>query len=80
MLEKRIELSNDGIRGQMNLVYSMMRFIATILNMAKDSPLARETISVTAEGLLEQCAILYRDISQYVELTSEAEEERVSAS
>lgn len=80
MLEKRIELSNDNIRGQMNLVYTMMRFIATLLSMAKDSPLARETISVTAEGLFEQCAILYRDISQYVELTSETEEERVSAS
>ena len=80
MSELQNNISKDGIRVQMNLVYSMMRFIATILSMAKDSRLARETISVTAEGLFEQCAILYRDISQYIELTSATEEERVSAS
>lgn len=59
------EISKGGIRTQMNLIFAMMRLLATILNMAKSSQLACDTLDTTAESIFEQAAILYRDIRDY---------------
>ena len=57
----------------MNLIYSMMRFIAMTLDMAQDNTTARETISYIAEGVLDQAAELFRDIGEYVAALPDAE-------
>ena len=65
MSELMNKVTQDNVRAELNLVYAMMRFLATILSMASDSQLARDTLVSTAEGILEQAAILYRDIGNY---------------
>ena len=59
-------VSKENIRAGMNLIYSMMRFIAMTLDMAQDNFTARETITCIAEGVLDQAAELYRDVGEYV--------------
>lgn len=66
MSELMNNVSKENIRAGMNLIYSMMRFIAMTLDMAQDNPTARETITCIAEGVLDQAAELYRDVDEYV--------------
>lgn len=54
----------------MNLVYAMMRLLATILDLAQSSQIACDTLDSTAEGIFEQSAILYRDIKEYTSAVS----------
>ena len=58
-------ISKDNIRSEMNMIFTMLKFIATILDMVPDSHVARETLVSTAEGILNQVAELYRDIGIY---------------
>ena len=64
------DISKGNIRTQMNLIFSMMRLLATILNMAQGSQMARDTLDTTAEGIFEQAAILYRDVKDYISAVS----------
>ena len=73
MPEIRNEVSKLNIRGQLNLIYAMMKLLASILNMVQDNKVARDTLCKTAEGLLEQASILYRDIGKYTAAASNAE-------
>ena len=73
MPEIRNEVSKLNIRGQLNLIYAMMKLLASILNMVQDNKVARETLCKTAEGLLEQASILYQDIGKYTAAASNAE-------
>ena len=66
MSELMNKVSKENIRAGMNLIYSMMRFIAMTLDMAQDNATARETITCIAEGVLDQAAELYRDVGEYV--------------
>ena len=70
MSEIRNEISKMSIRGQLNLIYAMSKLLVSILEMAPDSPMARDTLNKTAEGVLEQAAILYRDIEDYTDAVS----------
>ena len=72
-------VSKENIRAGMNLIYSMMRFIAMTLDMAQNNPTARETITCIAEGVLDQAAELYRDVGEYVAALPDTEG-RVSSS
>ena len=78
-MESRAEVSKGSIRSTMNLLFSMMKFLAVLLDLAQENSLACETLAVTADGMFQQAAELYRDINQYSEMVSEAKE-RVSAS
>ena len=78
-MESRAEVSKGNIRSTMNLLYSMMKFLSVLLDLASENPLACETLAVTADGMFQQAAELYRDIHQFSEKVSEAEE-RVSVS
>ena len=78
-MESRAEVNKGSIRSTMNLMYSMMRFLSVLLDLAQENPLACETLAVTADGLFQLGAELYRDINLYSEMVSETEE-RVSAS
>lgn len=71
MPEVRNEVSKLNIRGQLNLIYAMSRLMASILNLVQDNKVARDTLCKTAEGMLEQMNILYRDIGNYTAVTSE---------
>ncbi len=73
MSELMNKVSKENIRAGMNLIYSMMRFIAMTLDMAQDNSTARETITCIAEGVLDQAAELYRDIGEYVAALPDAE-------
>ena len=73
MPEIRNEVSKLNIRGQLNLIYAMMKLLASILNMVQDNKVARDTLCKTAEGLLEQATILCRDIGKYTAAASNAE-------
>ena len=70
MSEMLNDISKGGIRTQMNLIFAMMRFLATILDMAQNSQVACDTLDSTAEGIFEQAAILYRDIKDYTSAVS----------
>ena len=70
MPEMRNEISKLNIRGQLNLIYAMSKLLVSILDMASDSQVARDTLNKTAEGVLEQAAILYRDIEEYTAAVS----------
>ncbi len=72
-------ISKDNIRSNLNLIYSMMRFLTTILDMAATNKIARDTLVITAEGLLNQAAELYADIGNYATAISD-DAGRVSAS
>ncbi len=65
MSELKNDVSKGCIRTQMNLIYAMMRLLASVLDLAIDSELVCDTLSKTAEGIFEQAAILYRDIEDY---------------
>ncbi len=71
MTETRNELSKGNIRCQMNLVFSMMRFLATILNMAPDSEMVCETLVSMAKGVAEQADVLCHDVNSYVAALTE---------
>ena len=73
MPETRNEISKMNIRGQLNLIYAMSKLLVSILNLAQENKVARDTLSKTAEGMLEQATILYRDIGRYTETVSNAE-------
>ena len=73
MSELMNTVSKDNIRSQMNLLFSMMRFLATILDLALDNQMACDTVSITAEGILKQATLLYRDVGTYVAALSDRE-------
>ncbi len=70
MSELMNKISKENIRAGMNLLYSMMKFLSMLLDLAVDSSAARETLTDTACGLFEQTAILFRDINAYAETLS----------
>ena len=73
MPETRNEISKMNIRGQLNLIYAMSKLLVSILNLAQENKVARDTLCKTAEGLLEQASILYQDIGKYTAAASNAE-------
>ena len=72
MSELQNDISKGNIRTQMNLIFALMRLLATILNLAKDNQLACETLERTAESVFEQAAVLFHDIKEYTEAVTEA--------
>ena len=73
MPEVRNEVSKLNIRGQLNLIYAMSKLLVSILNLVQDNKVARDTFYKTAEGMLEQATILYRDIGKYTAAVSNTE-------
>ena len=73
MPETRNEISKMNIRGQLNLIYALSKLLVSILNLVQDNKVARDTLCKTAEGLLEQATILYRDIGKYTAAAPNAE-------
>jgi len=74
MSELMNKLTKDNIRSQLNLIFAMMRFLATIMDMAADNSMVRKTVSGTAEGIFNQAAILFRDVSEYIAALPDREE------
>ena len=66
MSETRNELTKGNIRCQMNLIFAMMRFLTTILDMAPDNVMVCETLASMAQGIYEQADILRRDVGSYI--------------
>ena len=66
MSEAKSELSKGNIRCQMNLIFTMMRFLATILNMASDNEMVCETLTSIAKGIVEQADILCNNVDSYI--------------
>ena len=64
-------VTKNNLRTQMNLLFSMMKFLSTILDLTQDSPTVQKTLAVTAEGFFDQAAVLFRDISAYTEALAE---------
>ena len=63
-------ISKESIRGQMNLLYAMLKFLSTILDLALENPMACDTVNSTAEAVFEQAAVLYRDVSEYTDIVA----------
>lgn len=70
MSQMKNDASKGNIRVLMNLIFSMMRLLATILDMAQCSEMVRDTIDTTVESIVEQTAILYRDVKEYTSVVS----------
>ena len=56
MSELMNDVSKENISSQMNLIFAMMRFLAMV----------RSTLSSMSEGVLEQAAVLFREVGEYV--------------
>ena len=69
------DISKMEIRGQANLIFTMMKFMVTVLDMVWDNPIARDTLVCMAEGVLEQATVLHRDVGKYVSALPDTEEE-----
>lgn len=74
MSELMSRISKENIRGKMNLLFTLMKFISMLLDMASDNQMARETLTDTASGLFEQTAVLFHDISAYAEMAAKDDE------
>ena len=66
MSEMMNDVSKENIRSQMNLIFAMMRFLATVLDLAQNNEMVRSTLNSMSEGVLEQAAVLFRDVGEYV--------------
>ena len=66
MSETRNENCKEGIRTQLNLIFAMMRLLATILDMAPDNEMACATIISMAQGVSEQADVLCHDVGNYI--------------
>lgn len=71
MSELRNNVCKDGIRTQLNLIYAMMRFLTTVLDMAPDNEMVCETLASMAQGVSEQADVLRRDVGSYILALSE---------
>ena len=70
MSEMKNDVCKGNIRTQMNLIFAMMRLLATILDLAIDIQMVCDTLDTTVEGIIEQTAILYRDVKEYISAVS----------
>lgn len=71
MSEMMNKVSKENIRASLNLLYTMMKFLSMLLDLAVDSQAARETLTDTANGLFEQTALLFHDICMYAKALSD---------
>ena len=60
------DVKKDGIRCEMNLIFSLMRLLSTILDMAPNSEPARSTANSVADRIWEQAAALRFEVDQYI--------------
>ena len=60
------KLSKENIRSSMNLVFTLMKFISMLLELAPDNVTARETLISTADSLFQQTAVLGCELNEYV--------------
>ncbi len=70
MSELMNKVSKENIRASLNLLYSMMKFLSMLLDLAADNQAARQTLTDTVSGLFEQSAVLFHDISAYADALS----------
>lgn len=73
MSELKDNISKMGIRSQANLIFSMMKLMVTVLDMAQGNKIARDTLSVMAAGVSEQASELQHDVGEYVAALSDGE-------
>ena len=73
MSELKDNISKMGIRTQANLIFSMMKLMVTVLDMAQGNKIARDTLSVMAAGVSEQASELQHDVGEYVAALSDCE-------
>ena len=64
------QLSKENIRGTMNLVFTQMKFLSMLLELAPDNITARETIIATTDSLFQQTAIMAHDINMFIQTIS----------
>lgn len=50
----------------MNLIFAMMRFLTTVLDMAPDNEMVCETLAGMAQDVSEQADVLRRDVGCYI--------------
>ena len=77
MPELMNNISKMSIRGEANLIFAMMKFMVTVLDMAIDNPIVRETLICMVESISEQANTLMHDVEEYV-TTLSCSEGRVS--
>ena len=78
MTEERREIAKMCIRGDLNLMFTISRSIATILDLAETLPLARNTLISLSESLLYQAADVHgRMLRDYGDSSPDAEGEYV---
>ena len=64
------QLTKENIRSTMNLVFTQMKFLSMLLELAPDNLTARETIIATTDSLFQQTAVMCHDINMYVQTVS----------
>lgn len=71
MSEMRNDICKSSIRSQLNLIFAMMRLLATILDMAPENEMVCETLVSMAKGVSEQADVLCNDVGSYISALSE---------
>jgi len=59
-------IKRGTIRSQMNLIFSTMRMLSALLDMAAENDMACDTLGSLAEWVWEQAAMLRFDVKQYI--------------
>ena len=65
MSELRNDISKMNIRGELNLLFTMSKFIVNILDQAQDSKIAADTLCTMAESLFNEAAYVLTVVNEY---------------
>ena len=81
MTRMMYDVAAGSIRGNLNLMFSISKCIATVLNLADSMPLARETLRSLSGSLLDMAAevhgLVCRDLDENLFTESAGAEDRL---
>ena len=66
MTEVSSNLSKVMIRSQLRMINTMMRLMSSVLDMAPDNVMVRETLESMSEHVWEASAVLKLDVGKYL--------------
>ena len=74
MTELTNNLSKGNIRSQLNLIFAMMRLMSSVLDVAPDNVMVRDTLESMSGHVWEAAAVLKLDIGDYLNALGERTE------
>lgn len=73
MSETKKQISRMGIRQILNLIFTMMKLLATVLEMEPDGELVLDTLASVTDGIRKEVEALVDDVNRYIADASKQE-------